>query len=219
MVSDVDGFFVAALNLGIWSNIEPGLGIIAASLATLRPLFRHWLSGVRSRVDTFRYGSNIKSLKQDYVLEIPSSRSSSYPYQQRKPQRVVFRPDWIHPWRRSDIFEGSFSMTPPKAMSVQVASVGASAPPSPILGPFMTDLPSRPGTARLKYSERDQARLASQTETPGTGSQTTHSRGQSDESGLKIQRTSSRRMEDVDTSQESFLEERKSTSSEEVRDV
>jgi len=216
MVSEVDGFFDAALNIGIWSNIEPGLGIIAASLATLRPLFRHWLSGVRSRVDTFRHGSNIKSLKQDYILEIQSSRSSSYPCQQRKPERVVFRPDWIHPWRRSDTFAGSLSMTSPKTVSVHVASVGVSPPQSPILGPFMTDIPSRPGTARLKYSERDQVRLAGRTETPGVGSQTTHSRGQSDESRMQIQRTDSRRMKDVDTSQESFLEERTSSSSEEV---
>jgi len=34
-------FFVQAVNIAITSNIEPGLGIIAGSLATVRPLLRH----------------------------------------------------------------------------------------------------------------------------------------------------------------------------------
>lgn len=33
----------ATVEIAIWSNIETGLGITAGSLATLRPLLRHWL--------------------------------------------------------------------------------------------------------------------------------------------------------------------------------
>ncbi|KAE8356925.1 hypothetical protein BDV28DRAFT_154241 [Aspergillus coremiiformis] len=36
-------FLYATVELAIWSNVEVGLGITAGSLATLRPLFRHWL--------------------------------------------------------------------------------------------------------------------------------------------------------------------------------
>ncbi|PKY09360.1 hypothetical protein P168DRAFT_308888 [Aspergillus campestris IBT 28561] len=36
-------FLYATVEIAIWSNIETGLGITAGSLATLRPLLRHWL--------------------------------------------------------------------------------------------------------------------------------------------------------------------------------
>ncbi|KAB8078605.1 hypothetical protein BDV29DRAFT_187749 [Aspergillus leporis] len=45
--SDPD-FLYATVEIAIWSNIEVGLGITAGSLATLRPLLRHWLG---SRTD------------------------------------------------------------------------------------------------------------------------------------------------------------------------
>ncbi|KAB8228787.1 hypothetical protein BDV23DRAFT_175137 [Aspergillus alliaceus] len=41
-------FLYATVEIAIWSNIEVGLGITAGSLATLRPLVRHWLG---SRTD------------------------------------------------------------------------------------------------------------------------------------------------------------------------
>ncbi|KAL4802519.1 putative integral membrane protein [Aspergillus unguis] len=36
-------FLYATIQIAIWSNVEAGLGITAGSLATLRPLLRHWL--------------------------------------------------------------------------------------------------------------------------------------------------------------------------------
>ncbi|OJJ08371.1 hypothetical protein ASPVEDRAFT_143970 [Aspergillus versicolor CBS 583.65] len=36
-------FLYATVEIAIWSNIEAGLGITAGSLATLRPLLRHWM--------------------------------------------------------------------------------------------------------------------------------------------------------------------------------
>jgi hypothetical protein len=41
-------FFVDANTIAIWSTIELGLGIVASSLATLRPLFRTCLSTTRA---------------------------------------------------------------------------------------------------------------------------------------------------------------------------
>jgi len=41
-------FYGMALGLGTWSLVELALGIIAASLATLRPLFRKFLTPIRS---------------------------------------------------------------------------------------------------------------------------------------------------------------------------
>lgn len=40
-------FFVNASEISIWSLVEPGLGIVAASLATLKPLCRNCLEYVR----------------------------------------------------------------------------------------------------------------------------------------------------------------------------
>lgn len=45
----------ATIEIAIWSNIEAGLGITAGSLATLRPLLRHWL-GSASDTDYTRGG-------------------------------------------------------------------------------------------------------------------------------------------------------------------
>ncbi|KAH6633241.1 hypothetical protein C7974DRAFT_168024 [Boeremia exigua] len=36
-------FLYATTDVAIWSTVEPGIGIAASSIATLRPLFRHWL--------------------------------------------------------------------------------------------------------------------------------------------------------------------------------
>ncbi|KAJ5134133.1 hypothetical protein N7448_000846 [Penicillium atrosanguineum] len=38
-----EDFLWATYQIAIWSNIEAGLGITAGSLATLRPLLRHWM--------------------------------------------------------------------------------------------------------------------------------------------------------------------------------
>ncbi|PYI20468.1 hypothetical protein BO99DRAFT_431652 [Aspergillus violaceofuscus CBS 115571] len=40
---DDPDFLYATVEIALWSNIETGLGITAGSLATLRPLVRHWL--------------------------------------------------------------------------------------------------------------------------------------------------------------------------------
>ncbi|KAK5790353.1 hypothetical protein VI817_007640 [Penicillium citrinum] len=39
---DLDDFLFSTVQIAYWSNLEIGLGITAGSLATLRPLLRHW---------------------------------------------------------------------------------------------------------------------------------------------------------------------------------
>ncbi|OJD34568.1 uncharacterized protein BKCO1_22000102 [Diplodia corticola] len=51
LVSPTDFFWNAAM-ISIWSGIECGAGITAGSLATLRPLFKHWIATVRSLSDS-----------------------------------------------------------------------------------------------------------------------------------------------------------------------
>jgi hypothetical protein len=41
-------FYSTATQVAIWSTIEPGLGIIAGCLATLRPLLRRFISSART---------------------------------------------------------------------------------------------------------------------------------------------------------------------------
>ena len=47
-LTDTSDFLFATTDVAIWSTVEPGIGITAAAIATLRPLFRTFLS--RSRL-------------------------------------------------------------------------------------------------------------------------------------------------------------------------
>jgi hypothetical protein len=40
---DGNDFLYATVDIAIWSTVEPGIGIVAGSIACLRPLFRVWL--------------------------------------------------------------------------------------------------------------------------------------------------------------------------------
>ena len=51
------GFYVEGARPLIWTVVEPGLGILAACLATLRPLFRGCVGGVRGVVGRVEGGS------------------------------------------------------------------------------------------------------------------------------------------------------------------
>lgn len=46
-MGNVTDFLYATTDVAIWSGVETGLGITAACLATLRPLFRGWLANTR----------------------------------------------------------------------------------------------------------------------------------------------------------------------------
>lgn len=56
-------FFSNAINIGIWSVIEPGLGIVAASLATLRPLFKSMVEKARNTTNSSSRSNNSRDSK------------------------------------------------------------------------------------------------------------------------------------------------------------
>lgn len=79
LAAATETFFMDANLIAIWSAVEPGLGIIASSLATLRPLFRGLfrtanpqnpsIDNTTSRFPSFRKGSLVKE------LPLPGKRS------------------------------------------------------------------------------------------------------------------------------------------------
>ncbi|KAH7066820.1 hypothetical protein BKA63DRAFT_607721 [Paraphoma chrysanthemicola] len=52
------GLTTEAIKATIWATAEPGTGIIAASIAILRPLIRNITTSVRSRASTYKSGSS-----------------------------------------------------------------------------------------------------------------------------------------------------------------
>jgi hypothetical protein len=62
-------YFNEARSLAVWSTIEPGVGITASSMATLRPMFSKWLDDARrfstTHVDISRYGSRKNSTRSN----------------------------------------------------------------------------------------------------------------------------------------------------------
>jgi hypothetical protein len=69
--SNADSALDATTDVAIWSTVEPGIGITAGSLATLRPLVRHclWLTGLaeaprEGRSSTY-YPSNSERKRKD----------------------------------------------------------------------------------------------------------------------------------------------------------
>jgi hypothetical protein len=59
-------FFADAQNIAIWSTVEPGLGIMAGCLATLRPLFRTFLRSALTYAQHGRsaYGTDKSTITQ-----------------------------------------------------------------------------------------------------------------------------------------------------------
>ncbi|KAI3532113.1 integral membrane protein [Colletotrichum abscissum] len=51
-------FLYESIDIAIWSVMEPALGIIAASVASLRPLFKSWRSGLSRRTKESRPPGN-----------------------------------------------------------------------------------------------------------------------------------------------------------------
>ena len=71
-------FFRQSAKFALYSTVEPGLGIAAVSLATLRPLFKKCLEGARSVSGTQRSGKggrNTPSGVPDIQLKGLGSRS------------------------------------------------------------------------------------------------------------------------------------------------
>ncbi|KAF2277266.1 uncharacterized protein EI97DRAFT_314786 [Westerdykella ornata] len=99
-LTQVDDFFWNAANIAIWSTIEPGVGIIAGCLATLRPLLKRFVTTGRSiRSSTSR---SIRTASRS--LQSPSETSST----QRGPGGGnTTRP----PSRKTDWYDRAFELT------------------------------------------------------------------------------------------------------------
>ncbi|TVY83984.1 hypothetical protein LSUE1_G001347 [Lachnellula suecica] len=72
-----DDFLFATTDVAIWSTIEPGLGIVAASGATLRPLFRSFYSLTsRGTQNKSAHGSRAGYLQQPSQVDAPRRHRS-----------------------------------------------------------------------------------------------------------------------------------------------
>lgn len=87
-------FFSEALDIDVWSVIEPGIGITAASLATLRPLFRFMRETTRN-IKSFSSSTNRRSSNRGSgsVLGRKSSSASGMRgfvrQQEHDPERAI----------------------------------------------------------------------------------------------------------------------------------
>lgn len=70
-------FYSNALGLGSWSLIELGCGIIAASLATLRPLFRNILRPIRKMQSRSSTPNKLRKARDSNESHRPFVRKSS----------------------------------------------------------------------------------------------------------------------------------------------
>ncbi|KAK4994818.1 hypothetical protein LTR66_005241 [Elasticomyces elasticus] len=72
-----ENFFANAVNIAIWSVIEPGVGITAASLATLRPLLRCCCGdGVKETSQTRSFSSGANNLHRQLQTTTKMSTST-----------------------------------------------------------------------------------------------------------------------------------------------
>ncbi|KIW04482.1 uncharacterized protein PV09_04241 [Verruconis gallopava] len=97
-------WFTEANMIAIWSTIEPGLGIIAASLATLRPLVRQ-IWGTSYRVSTLNgmtwsqpRASTIKSMHTQFGTRPHDEEIKIYGLQYTNQDLGVKDPESIHPY-------------------------------------------------------------------------------------------------------------------------
>ncbi|KAJ5082020.1 hypothetical protein N7532_011063 [Penicillium argentinense] len=106
--NDLNDFLYSTVQIAYWSNIEVGLGITAGSLATLRPLLRHWF-GTRADPsysagfpkDTF--GRRSGGISGQHALPLGSMNGQS----ELRPDKVAVMVTNIesqregkHPWSR-----------------------------------------------------------------------------------------------------------------------
>jgi hypothetical protein len=72
-----DDFLFATTDVAIWSTVEPGLGIVAAGAATLRPLFRTFYAlSTRNKSSNHLTASKRSKLRNSHMLPHPQSKNS-----------------------------------------------------------------------------------------------------------------------------------------------
>ncbi|KAF1990206.1 hypothetical protein K402DRAFT_369989 [Aulographum hederae CBS 113979] len=172
-------YFPSVVMIGIWSNIEPGLGITASCLATLRPLFRRWLEPLRSYTHDRAAASNTRvyygkggaSSSSKHVKNGKAgsrSRSCSRPGFSRTASSGILtgikkttgtssfkstgNSSWLHLDSRPNI-SSPFQSTRNSFLMPRPPGMSRSRSPSIELGPFLTENPSRPATAVTRDAE------------------------------------------------------------------
>lgn len=83
-----DDFLFATTDVAVWSTVEPGLGLVAAGGATLRPLFRSF----------YNLSSNRRSVTHPYLPSNPRSKSHiSSPSSMNRQESIRLRDDIVDP--------------------------------------------------------------------------------------------------------------------------
>lgn len=70
-------FFWNAANISIWSTVELGMGIVACSLATLRPLFKKLFYSARHRISSV--AGHTKRYSQAFIQRRGMTKRGTYP--------------------------------------------------------------------------------------------------------------------------------------------
>ncbi|KAJ9638321.1 hypothetical protein H2199_007008 [Coniosporium tulheliwenetii] len=74
---DIEEFFWSSTNIAIWSCIEPGVCIIAGSLATLRPLFKKFFHQMRTTSNHSSNSSTKRTSQPNKIIKHSSASSDS----------------------------------------------------------------------------------------------------------------------------------------------
>jgi hypothetical protein len=89
-------FPAEAVKATIWATAEPGTGIIAASIAILRPLFRQIASDVRSKASSYSH-SRKGSQQSDDSIALTSQDSVAQAVKNKKHSMYRVSED-LDPW-------------------------------------------------------------------------------------------------------------------------
>jgi len=81
LVESTEAFFPHSLGIAIWSGVEIGLGIIAGSLATLRPLFRKVFQlGPKSTNNSQSSGAQLSNSQTSGAALLSHNEGTKFPY-------------------------------------------------------------------------------------------------------------------------------------------
>ncbi|OAG18625.1 integral membrane protein [Alternaria alternata] len=91
------GLRAESVKATIWATAEPGTGIIAASIAILRPLFRQIASDVRSKASHYSH-SRKGSQQSDDTIALTSQESAAQAMKNKRHSMYRVSEDLVDPW-------------------------------------------------------------------------------------------------------------------------
>jgi hypothetical protein len=97
MVTRTNNFTAESVKATIWATAEPGTGIIAASIAILRPLFRQIASDVRSKASHYSH-SRKGSQQSDDTIALTSQESAAQAMKNKRHSMYRVSEDLVDPW-------------------------------------------------------------------------------------------------------------------------